>query len=419
MKVFRGEGVLIKPCGGKDHRKLVELSNLDLVAYPMYNKVVYVFEAPTPNSEVLKEGLAKVLADFREWAGRYTKETPNGCLGINLNDEGVLVMEGEADGTIADAMPFHPSTFLLKLVPPTSTMGSELLLMQFTRFACGGLVIGLASHHHVADGQATTLFMNSWGKVVRGERILPPVHDRSLLKARDPPQPCFDHYEYGNIIHGHCSIDSNLTIKQFHFDAIFLQELKLKVKGGSNTARKYYTTFEIIVAHMWKCITKARGLDGVKKTKASISVDGRKRLNPSLPSEYFGNVVYDSSAQSIASEIINRPLVFIAELVHKAITKVDDSFIHSAIDFLELRKKSLGPARVDDGFDVIPVSWMRFPINSFHFGMGEPVYVGPSLMLIEGLIILFDSYVNAGGVDVVVCLSRAHMTELEHYCFQV
>ncbi|GLJ12721.1 hypothetical protein SUGI_0196470 [Cryptomeria japonica] len=419
MKVFRGEGVLIKPSEGKDHRELVELSNLDLVAYPMYNKVVYVFEAPTPSSEMLKEGLAKVLAEFREWAGRYTKETPNGCLGINLNDEGVLVIEGKADGTIADAMPFHPSSFLLELVPPTSTMVDELLLMQFTRFACGGLVIGLASHHHVADGQATTLFMNSWGKVVRGEIILPPVHDRSLLKARDPPQPCFDHYEYSNITHGHCSIDSNLTIKKLHFDAIFLQELKLKVKGGSNNARKYYTTFEVIVAHMWKCITKARGLDGVIKTKASISVDGRKRVNPSLPKEYFGNVVYDSSAQSIASEIINRPLDIIAELIHMAITKVDDSFIHSAIDFLELRKQSLGPARVNDAFDVIPVSWMKFPINSFHFGMGQPLYVGPSLMLVEGLIILFDSYANVGGVDVVVCLSRAHMTELEHYCFHV
>ncbi|XP_059071875.1 agmatine hydroxycinnamoyltransferase 1-like [Cryptomeria japonica] len=274
MKVFRGEGVFIKPSEGKDHRELVELSNLDLVAYPMYNKVVYVFEAPTPSSEVLKEGLAKVFAEFREWAGRYTKETPNGCLGINLNDEGVLVIEGEADGTIADAMPFHPSSFLLELVPPTSTMVDELLLMQFTRFACGGLVIGLASHHHVADGQATTLFMNSWGKVVRGERILPPVHDRSL-KARDPPQPCIDHYEYSNITHGHCSIDSNLTIKKVSFWCIIFTGAKLKL------------------------ITKARGLDGVIKTKASILVDCRKRVNPSLPKEYFGNVVYDSSAHPL------------------------------------------------------------------------------------------------------------------------
>ncbi|GLJ52436.1 hypothetical protein SUGI_1115380 [Cryptomeria japonica] len=130
MKVLRGEGVLIKPCAGKDQRKLVELNNFDLIAHPMFNKVVYVFEAPTPSSKVLKEGLGKVLAEFREWARRYTEETPNGCLGINLNDEGVFVIEGEADGRIADAMPFHPSEFLLELIPPTPTMVVELLLLQ-------------------------------------------------------------------------------------------------------------------------------------------------------------------------------------------------------------------------------------------------------------------------------------------------
>ncbi|GLJ12714.1 hypothetical protein SUGI_0196400 [Cryptomeria japonica] len=130
MKVLGGDGVLIKPCAGKDHRELVELNNPDLVAYPMYNKVVYAFQAPTPSSEVLKEGLAKVLAEFREWAGRYTKETASGCLGINQNDEGVLIIEADVDGTIADAMPFDPFSFLLELVPPTSTVVNELLLMQ-------------------------------------------------------------------------------------------------------------------------------------------------------------------------------------------------------------------------------------------------------------------------------------------------
>ncbi|GLJ12710.1 hypothetical protein SUGI_0196360 [Cryptomeria japonica] len=418
MKVLRGEGVLIKPSAGKDHRELVELNNLDLVAYPMYNKVLHVFEAPTPSSEVLKETLGKVLAEFREWAGRYTKDTPSGCLGINLNDEGVLVIEVEADGTIADAMPFHPSTFLLKLVPLTSTVVNELLLMQFTRFTCGGMAIGIASHHHVADGQAATFFLNSWGKIIRGEGIIPPVHDRSLLKARDPPRPCFDHYEYNNMFHEHSPMMSTLTTKKIHFDPMFLQKLKSKV-NGSDKSKKPYTTFEILVAYMWKIITKARGLNGDVQTKACISVDGRKRLNPPLPKEFFGNAVYDSSAQTSASEIINSSLEFTADLIHKSITKADDYFIRSAIDFSELRKQSLGPATISDGIDVMPVSWMNFPMQNFHFGTGESVYVGPPLMFMEGLIILMDSYTNVGGVEVIVCLSKADMTELEHYYIQV
>ncbi|GLJ52438.1 hypothetical protein SUGI_1115400 [Cryptomeria japonica] len=233
MKVLRGEGVLIKPCAGKD------------------------------------------------------QQNGQGCLGINLNDDGVFVIEGEADGRIADAMPFHPSEFLLELIPPTPTMVVELLLLQFTRFACGGLVIGLASHHYVANGQAATFFMNSWGKVVRGESILALVNDRSLLKASDPPQPCFDHLEYNTMTHDQFPIMSSLITKKFHFDAIFLQKLKSTV-NGSDKSKKPYTTFEILVAHMWKCITKARGLDGDVKTKVSILVDGRKKVEFSLASRILG-----------------------------------------------------------------------------------------------------------------------------------
>ncbi|GLJ12718.1 hypothetical protein SUGI_0196440 [Cryptomeria japonica] len=172
---------------------------------------------------------------------------------------------------------------------------------------------------------------------------------------------------------------STLTTKEIHFDPMFLQKLKSKV-NGSDKSRKPYTTFEILVAYMWKSITKARGLDGDVQTKACISVDGRKRLNPPLPKEFFGNAVYDSSAQTSASEIINSSLEFTADLIHNSITKVGDSFIRSAIDYFELRKQSLGPARDNDGIDVMPVSWMNFPMQNFHFGTCEPVYVGPKAL---------------------------------------
>ncbi|GLJ12706.1 hypothetical protein SUGI_0196300 [Cryptomeria japonica] len=121
---------------------------------------------------------------------------------------------------------------------------------------------------------------------------------------------------------------------------------------------------------MWKSITKARGLDGDVQTKACVSEDERKRLNPPLPKQFFGNAVYDSSAQTSASEIINSPLEFTADLIHNSIAKVDDNFIRSAIDFFELRKKRLGPERDNDGIDVMPVSWMNFPIQNFHFWNG-------------------------------------------------
>eukprot|EP01018_Ginkgo_biloba_P000344 Gb_33798 [translate_table: standard] len=178
-----------------DHHTL-SLTNLDLASRPAHVKPLYAFQSPTPPTSVLEGGLAKVLTIFREWAGRFTKDE-NGRPAIHLNDEGVLLIEARANGVLANAMPFDHSPFLTQLVPPTQGV-NELLLVQLTRFSCGGLVIGIASHHQIADAEAFIFFMNSWGKVVRGQEPLNPLplRDRSLLIPRDPPQPMFDHIEY-------------------------------------------------------------------------------------------------------------------------------------------------------------------------------------------------------------------------------
>eukprot|EP01018_Ginkgo_biloba_P000342 Gb_27612 [translate_table: standard] len=197
--VKREHSRMIKPANysesSVDHR-LYPLTNLDLAARPTYVKPFYAFQSPTPPTNVLEEGLAKALTIFREWPGRFTKDE-NGRPAIILNDQGVLLIEARTDGILADAMPFDHSPFLTQLVPPTEG-ATELLLVQLTRFSCGGLVIGLASHHQIADGEAFIFFMNSWGKLVRGEEPLNPLplRDRSLLVPRDPPQPVFDHIEY-------------------------------------------------------------------------------------------------------------------------------------------------------------------------------------------------------------------------------
>ena len=52
-------------------------------------------------------------------------------------------------------------------------------------------------HHRLVDGLSAQHFINSWSEVARGLDItLPPYIDRARLRARDPPQPIFEHIEY-------------------------------------------------------------------------------------------------------------------------------------------------------------------------------------------------------------------------------
>ena len=41
---------------------------------------------------------------------------------------------------------------------PSEAGAEELMLVQLTRFACGGLAVGFTAHHLVSDGRATSNF---------------------------------------------------------------------------------------------------------------------------------------------------------------------------------------------------------------------------------------------------------------------
>ena len=45
------------------------------------------------------------------------------------------------------------------------------LLVQLTRFACGGISLGVALSQAIADGMASLHFMSEWAGLARGEPL--------------------------------------------------------------------------------------------------------------------------------------------------------------------------------------------------------------------------------------------------------
>ncbi|GKG08516.1 shikimate O-hydroxycinnamoyltransferase-like protein, partial [Tanacetum coccineum] len=64
-----------------------------------------------------------------------------------------------------------------------------------TYFKCGGVSLGVGMQHYVADGLSTMHFIKTWSEMARGVDLTVPP-DRTILRARDPPQPAFEHVEY-------------------------------------------------------------------------------------------------------------------------------------------------------------------------------------------------------------------------------
>jgi shikimate O-hydroxycinnamoyltransferase len=124
-----------------------------------------------------------------------------------------------------------------------------------------------------------------------------------------------------------------------------------------------YSTYVILTAHIWRCACKARGLSNDQATKINISTDGRNRFRPPIPPGYFGNVIFQATPIALSGALLSEPLAHTAERIHKAIKRMDDEYLRSAVDYLE---------RVDDFTTVMRssetyrspnltiASWVRF-----------------------------------------------------------
>ncbi|CAL4898915.1 unnamed protein product [Urochloa decumbens] len=89
------------------------------------------FDPPSPPTAELAAGLARALAEYREWAGRLGFDA-TGCRAILLTDAGARYVEATADVSLDAVMPIEPTPAVLNLHPNTGggADDNELLLVQ-------------------------------------------------------------------------------------------------------------------------------------------------------------------------------------------------------------------------------------------------------------------------------------------------
>lgn len=164
--------------------------------------------------------------------------------------------------------------------------------MEVTKFKDGGFVLGICVNHMIFDGPTAMEFISSWGEIARGLSLkVPPFMDRTLLKARNPPEIEFDHPEFlqmEDISNTSDLYEEELLYKSFCFDVNKLERVKAKAMEDGVLV-KCCSTFEAMSGFIWKSRTQALKLKHDQKTKLLLVVDGRSRYDPPLPGNYFGN----------------------------------------------------------------------------------------------------------------------------------
>ncbi|KAG4144705.1 hypothetical protein ERO13_D05G054200v2 [Gossypium hirsutum] len=410
------------------------ISNLDMVM-ATYHVPLLFFYKPNGSSDffkpqVLKEALSKTLVPFYPMAGRLGLDE-NGRLEILCNAEGVLWIEAETTSAMDDLEGFTPSSELRKLVPTVDYSGDissyPLVMAQVTTFKCGGVCLGIATHHTLTDGTTALHFINSWSELARGlpQISMPPLIDRTLLRARVPPIPRFHHLEYDPPPSLNTCMSLGLdnhkpsTVSVFKITQNQLNTLKAKSSEHGNKTN--YSTYTILAAYIWRCATKARGLSYDQPTKLYMPTNGRPRLHPPLPSRYVGNAMFTASLIALSENLQSEPFVNTLERVHGTLRRMDNEYLRSALDYLEILPDITAARRAPDTFqcpNLNIINWIRLSIHDADFGWGRPIYMGPANIVHEGKIYLLPSPTDDGSLSVVACLQTAHMKLFEKHLYE-
>ncbi|KAM7264827.1 hypothetical protein ACFE04_002510 [Oxalis oulophora] len=207
---------------------------------------------------------------------------------------------------------------------------------------------------------------------------------------------------------------STLTLK-LTLDQV--NTLKAKAKKDETT---HYSTYEILTAHIWRCVCKARCLSDDQHSKLIMTTDGRSRLRPPLPPGYFGNVLFTATSVAKSGDIISNPLYQTVENIHTALKRMDDEYLRSALDFLEMQPDLKALMRGAHTFrcpNLNVVSWIRLPIYEADFGWGRPIHMGRASVVFEGVVYILPSPSNDGSLSLTICLEMDHMELFKKFLY--
>ncbi|KAJ3705797.1 hypothetical protein LUZ61_009502 [Rhynchospora tenuis] len=392
------------------------LSNLDQVAPRAFAGFVHVYRNTDAtnffSAEMLKAALSKALVLFYPLSGRYAVDS-DGSLVLDCNGEGCFFVRARLERAI-DNINIQPSPELERLFVPSIEMAgsqSVMLMIKVTYLKCGGVVIGFAFNHVFGDGHCYFHFIQTWAKISRGDvsSIVPPSFDLTPLRARSPPIVKFDHPEYIPEPTIRSTLIGCMT-RKFLISKQQVRSLKTRCSNGSVSR---VSSFCAIVSLVWKCYCDAQGLDPDTIANLMFTVEIRDRLKPPLPKHHFSNAIVRRSVQSKVSELTSNPLHAVAERVKVAIDSVNDEYVRSLIDYLEIMKNQVFAAMKVPESHLRVTSISRMPVHDADFGCGEPNLVSRWKVSANRVVYINDEPGIKGGMEVVLTVDSTTMHRFE------
>ncbi|KZV34872.1 protein ECERIFERUM 26-like [Dorcoceras hygrometricum] len=247
---------------------IFEPENMDLAMKLHYLRCIYyfgskAFEGLTPL--VIKEPMFMWLNQFPVPSGRF-RRTEGGRPYIKCNDCGVRFIEAKCDKTLEEWLEmkddFHEKALTSSQIIGPELSFSPLVLIQLTKFKCGGTAVGLSWAHVLGDAFSAAEFMNQLGKTVSNNGPGRPIAlAQSLTRStsanieRRAVEDPLSIRRVGLVGDNWIKVtEGNMSTFSFNIPATQLSHLqsKLSPKGAE------FSPFEALSSVIWQCIARIR-----------------------------------------------------------------------------------------------------------------------------------------------------------------
>ncbi|OIT29898.1 PREDICTED: acylsugar acyltransferase 3-like [Nicotiana attenuata] len=365
-------------------------------------------------ADLLQRSLSQTLVSYYPYAGKLRDNATVEC-----NDMGAEFLSVQIKCPMSEILNHPHATDAESIVFPkdlpwkNNYEGGNLLVVQLSKFDCGGIAISICLSHKIGDGCSVINFLNDWASVTRDHRFVVPsprfVAD-SIFSSLNGPLIA-PHIMSSNV--------SECVQKRLVFPTAKLDALRAKIAVESGVENP--TRSEVVSALVYKCATKA----AVASTSANIHpsklvhyLDVRTMIKPRLPRSAIGNLL--SVFSTAATQDIELP-----RLVHNMRKEVEVAYKKDQVQQNELllevvesmKKGKLAFEEKDENCTTPTTMYFcsnlcKFPFYSVDFGWGKPERVCLGTGPFANFFFLKD-YQTGRGVEARVTLQKQHMSAFE------
>ncbi|KAG7384177.1 hypothetical protein PHYBOEH_009634 [Phytophthora boehmeriae] len=432
-----------------DDDQLFPLSPMDAVMHSFGFIILYIFPPQSTGdydlNKLHRSFITLVDEDYPFLVGELHVDPQTGIVNVNQTSER---RQRGAQGIRFETNPNNSMTTDEAIearswdLMPTPRGKTELICAKGTLLSDGGLVIGVDATHTLFDGEAMFTFMAVWGQHYSGvskEKRLVVNHDRHLLKGTGSPSR-MAHPEF-RVVEPEAAKEDDASDQAadksapvppatehflFHFSPAMMKKIKGVATQGEGGEAEYVSTNDAITALFTVLVSRARGHG--QDVRITTGVNSRRRLDPPLPENYVGNVIFNAFSAYTSSELKaedeKKPgwvspatLAKLARRVRASILMRNDEYLRDAMDFL-MEQKNVSAVQVGTNFvfgpDLMFTSWVHMGMYNAEFDGVHPWYAcAPQIPGYDGFNMITEARKGGDGVDVGVFLESAAMERLK------